>query len=86
MKKGCFGLYTVYDRVAEEAGPVFQARTKGVAIRYFQKLIADNSEVNAVDYWLYYLGSYDPVDLLLYGKDKAERVMISELEGVEASE
>lgn len=34
------GLYVVFDRLAEESGPIFEAKTDGVALRSFKKFTA----------------------------------------------
>jgi hypothetical protein len=53
-----YGLYTVYDKVAEEAGPVFQAKNDGVALRNFQGIL-QSQHLNPDDYKLIYLADYD---------------------------
>ena len=40
------GLYAIYDRVAEEAGPCFIAVNDGVAVRYYRQLIEKNGVVS----------------------------------------
>lgn len=52
-------LYMVYDRVAEVAGPVFEARNDGVAMRQYRNLMKDAAEVDRESYWLYRVGSVD---------------------------
>jgi len=41
-----YGLYTIYDKVAEETGPLFEAKSDAVASRSARNLLA---EVQAVD-------------------------------------
>lgn len=51
------GLYSIYDKVAQESGPVFQAKNDDVAIRATCNLLAD---VHAIDdYILYRVGTFD---------------------------
>lgn len=50
-------LYCVYDKIAEEAGPIFCAANEGVAMRQFRRLMGEAVDVE--DYQLLYLGSYD---------------------------
>lgn len=50
-------LYTVYDKVAEEAGPVFQAINDGIAMRQFKSL--GIPEALEKDYTLHRIGQYD---------------------------
>lgn len=58
------GLYVVYDRVAEEAGPVFQSKNDGTAIRAFRSLTKD-APAPASEYKLLRVGMFnnDPVGL-----------------------
>ena len=41
-----YGLYTIYDKVAQETGPLFEAKSDAVASRSARNLL---SEVQAVD-------------------------------------
>lgn len=49
-------LYVVYDNVALEAGPVFQAKNDAVAIRSYQNLVIKN-QMNFEDFELVALGT-----------------------------
>lgn len=59
-----FGLYCIYDKVAEEAGPVFQAKTEGVAVRKFVQLI-QGEQVRPEEFVLLHVGQFqtDPVSI-----------------------
>lgn len=59
VRQAPMSLYTVYDRVAEEAGPCFLAVNDGVAMRNFRALLAQSQVVAEDEYQLYKLGSYD---------------------------
>lgn len=48
------GLYSIYDRVAMDYGPTFEASNNGIAVRNFQSAIKDNPF--ASDFILYSLG------------------------------
>ncbi|MBA7535562.1 hypothetical protein ES705_27820 [subsurface metagenome] len=50
-------LYVVYDKVAEESGPIFEARNEGVASRQYAKFI--NKADAPADYLLFRIGSLD---------------------------
>lgn len=50
-------LYTVFDKVAEEAGPVFTAVNDGVAIRSYVKILNQAADPN--DYQLLHIGEYN---------------------------
>lgn len=51
------GLYTIYDRVAEEAGPVFQAINDGVALRNTVQVLKPLSPTLRDEYQLIKVGS-----------------------------
>ena len=52
-------IYTIYDTVAKECGPIYQAKNHDVAVRAFRSLISDTSNVNPLEYDLYCLGEFD---------------------------
>jgi hypothetical protein len=52
-------LYTVRDRVAEESGPIFQAKNDGIAYRAYSELLQSATNSKPDDYMLLHLGSYD---------------------------
>ena len=47
-------LYTVYDRLAQESGPVFEAKNDAVAMRGYRKMLGDN--INPEEYRLLKVG------------------------------
>lgn len=51
-------LYTIRDKVADEAGPIYQAKNDAIAVRQFNNLMA-NQQVDVVDYALYCVGEFD---------------------------
>jgi len=51
-------LYTIRDKVAEDCGPVFQAKNNGVAVRNFEQMFEKNA-VSASDFVLLLLGTFD---------------------------
>lgn len=51
-------LYTIYDVIAEECAPIFQAKTHGVARRKIVDL-AKKEAINPKEYQLLYLGTFD---------------------------
>jgi hypothetical protein len=77
MGKNCFGLYVIYDRVAEESAPPFMARTDGVAVRIYVSAVK-SPEFNITDFWLYKVGTYNPDDMLINAYEKAVRVKVSD--------
>jgi len=58
-------LYTIYDRVAEEAGPLFPAVNDGIAIRNYRNVLEQVPEYQRGDYRLYYIGEFDPHTMIV---------------------
>lgn len=52
-------IYTVFDKVAEEYGPLFEAKNDGVALRQFKQLLNTVVVENRDDYVLYSCGTFD---------------------------
>lgn len=53
------GLYAIYDRVAEEAGPCYLAINDGVAVRAYRQLMSGSNVVAQDEYVLYKVGFYN---------------------------
>lgn len=51
-------IYTVYDKVAEESGPLFEQVNDGCAMRAYRKLFS-NGEASELEYKLLFLGTID---------------------------
>jgi len=62
-----YGLYTVWDKIAEEGCPPFMARTDGQAVRVFNSMKIEDKD----DYLLYRIGTYDPFSLEITHNDKS---------------
>lgn len=73
-------VYVIYDKVAEEGGPLFLAKNDGVAMRQYMNLIKDVKQPG--DFQLYVLGEYDPskINVVVY-EDAREVNIASEIEG-----
>lgn len=54
-----FNLYSIYDSVAEEFGPVFCSKNVGVAVRQFKAMMEGLPSSTHDDYKLVELGSFD---------------------------
>ena len=52
-------IYTIYDKVAEECGPVFQAKNDMVAVRMLKSLVNENPNISVDEYEVYCLGEFD---------------------------
>lgn len=61
-------LYVIYDRVAEESGPIFEAQNDGIANRRFQALLAEQTHewFDALDFLLFHLGDIDKTTNIIY--------------------
>lgn len=57
MNKMYYRIYTIYDKVAEQSGPVFQAINDAVAQRQFRHVI-EQPGVVADDFQLWCIGEY----------------------------
>ena len=66
-------LFTIYDKVAQEAGPIFQAKNLYVAMRYVKEMIKDN-KIDLVEYDLVRLGSFDSESMFVTVLPKADAV------------
>jgi len=78
-----FNLYTVYDELAEEAGPIFCAKNDAVAERQFIALKAQIAETERSKYHLYFLGEYDNGSMIVDGQTPiklAERIVEADCE------
>lgn len=53
-------LYCVYDKVAEEYGPVFEQSNDGCAIRIMRKQFIKDGEIEK-DFVLVHLGTHDKI-------------------------
>ena len=52
-----YNLYSIYDKDAQEYGPLFNAKNAVIASRYVEQML---NEVKNVDpYSLYFMGEYD---------------------------
>lgn len=60
-------VYCIYDRVAQEGGPLFTAKNEAVAVRNYNNLLSNSHVENVSDYSLYCLGEYDPEQPHLFG-------------------
>lgn len=54
-----FKLYTVYDKVAQHYGPIFQAVNSGVAMRNFRNLLKEVTPIDRDAYVLREVGEFD---------------------------
>lgn len=60
------GIYTIKDMVADECGPVFEAKNDEVAGRNFRQLMAREKIRNEDEFRLYKIGSYETEEMNLF--------------------
>ena len=53
-----YNIYTIYDKVSKECGPVFQAKNFGVAKRYIEDMVKKDP-IKLDEYSLYQIASFD---------------------------
>ena len=73
-------IYTIYDKIAEECGPVYQAKNDVVAYRAFKSLIGDTPNVNPNDYDVYCLGLFDTESRFFVPELDYGRLVLKDLE------
>ena len=73
-------IYTIYDKVACEAGPIFQAKNDAVALRCFMSLMKDTPNVFPSDYDVYCLGEFDTDTRSFVPEDNYGKLVIKNLE------
>ncbi len=62
------GLYVVYDKLAEESGPVFEAKNDQVARRAYNQILGQNKVNSADEYALYKVGEIEKEEMRVTGK------------------
>lgn len=60
------GVYVIYDKVAEESGPMFEAVNNGVALRQACNVLKPLPPTLIDDYQLVKIGEYDTKDMQIY--------------------
>ncbi|WNK15119.1 MAG: nonstructural protein [Microvirus sp.] len=66
------GVYAIFDRLAEESGPLFTAKNDAVAVRSFRIATAESK---AEEHMLYIVGEYDTDQVSVSSVDKREIVV-----------
>jgi len=70
-------VYALYDRVAEEAGPLYCAVNDAVAVRMYKHLIAETSSADPKDFCLIYVGNYDTKEVRVEGEPEGIQVDVN---------
>lgn len=71
------GLYTIFDRVAEEAGPTFNAVNDGIALRNFQNLMEKVPPIQKQEYRLYKVGTFNIHNMILTVVSPPEEILFT---------
>lgn len=75
-------LYVVYDKIAGECGPVFEAKNDGVAMRQYRNLINENPTVVQDDFSLMQVGTIDKESMIIEPLQLLLDLEVKELEEV----
>lgn len=69
-------LYTIFDKIADDAGPLFGAKNDDVAKRQFRNFIKESNnnpsgiKINIDEYSLVYVGDFDTTRMTLTSIDR----------------
>lgn len=72
-------LYTIYDKVAEDSAPIFEAKNDGIALRQIKQLLTNSPVNNVNDYSLLHLGCYDSEKCITTINEKPVELDITKL-------
>jgi len=68
------GLYVIFDKVAQEAGPVFSAKNDGIALRCGRALLKEASVDSLSDYKVVCVGTFEGESCVLVPESPAREV------------
>lgn len=60
------GMYAIRDRVADESGPIFEAKNNAVALRNLTDLLVQVPNHKKADFTLYQVGEYDNESMVIF--------------------
>ena len=70
-------LYTVYDVVAEECGPIFEAKNDAIARRQFDNMLQSQRVAYPKDYELHCIGFFDREKIKLSARDISRKITLA---------
>ena len=70
-------MYVVFDKVAEESGPIFEAKNDAIALRKFNTMLQSEKVYDQGDYDLFYMGTVDHEKNIVYGIIDPKKVIAS---------
>lgn len=77
-------IYVIYDRTAEECGPLFEAPNDGVALRSYRQLMEKLPVYQKADFRLYKIAAIDPHTMQFQVEISPVEVLYEEKEVVDA--
>lgn len=82
VKKMKVNVYTIYDDVAKECGPIFQSKNDAVAFRAFNSLLENVPESSLCDYSLFCLGYLDSETMVFTPEEHYGRLVTEDFDVV----
>lgn len=74
--KMLYNLYTIYDRTAQQAGPVFCAINDGIAVRSARHTLSDVAWYDLDAYGLYKVGTFDTEKMTIDALESPDQIII----------
>ena len=78
-----YGVYTIYDDVAKECGPIFSSKNDAVAFRAFNSFI-EQVNVPKEDYSLFCLGYMDTENVSFIPEKNNGRLVTEDFESLDS--
>lgn len=79
-------LYCLYDRVAEEAGNVFEQKNDALALRMFRRYLQEHPAIDPTDYQILFLGTFDRETAVIDAVPDSEEVFEGSFDLVDTEE
>lgn len=73
-----YGMYTLYDRVAEEAGPIFISKNDAVALRSSRTMLIESRVQDPQNYAVMRLGDYNTETLVINALPVDDQYIVTE--------
>lgn len=70
-----YGLYVMYDTVAEECGPVYSAKNDGTAMRAYRSLLQQVDRVDVDAFKLFRIARYNNCSMAVYVEKEAVHIV-----------
>jgi hypothetical protein len=73
-------LYVIYDVLAEECGPIFEAKNDAVAARQYRNVMASRKAGDQAEYQLHCVGDIDELQMAITPCRPSRRVEVNPVE------